>query len=70
MTDYIPWLYNVIKSFKVRLSPPKKNFGTCFIESSLKIMKNAFCFILKAFFIPKIFKFSSWIFGRVEKRLD
>ena len=30
-------------------------------------MKNAFCFILKAPFILKIFKFLSWLFGHVEK---
>ena len=28
-------------------------------ESSLKTMKNAFCFILKALFVLKIFKFLS-----------
>ena len=30
-------------------------------------MKNAFYFILKAFFVLKIFKFSSWLFGHVEE---
>ena len=30
-------------------------------------MKNAFYFILKAFFAPKIFKFLSRLFGHVEK---
>ena len=30
-----------------------------FIESPLKMMKNAFYFILKAFFVLKIFKFLS-----------
>ena len=30
-------------------------------------MKNAFYFILKAFFVLKIFKFLSWVFGHVEK---
>ena len=30
-------------------------------------MENAFYFILKAFFVLKIFKFLSWFFGLVEK---
>ena len=33
-------------------------------------MKDAFYFILKGFFALKIFKFLSWPFGHVEKRLD
>ena len=40
------------------------------IESPLKMMKNAFYFTLKALFVLKIFKFLSWIFGHVAKRLD
>ena len=36
-----------------------KNCVICFIESSLKMMKNAFNFILKAHFVLKIFKFLS-----------
>ena len=39
-------------------------------ESPLKIMKNDFFFILKAFFVFKIFKFLSWLFAHVEKGLD
>ena len=53
--------------FKVGLSPSKKQFFTFFNEFSLKLMKNAFYFILKAFFVLKIFKFLPWIFGHVEK---
>ena len=34
------------------------------------MMKNVFCFTSKAQFILKIFKFSSWLFGHVAKRLD
>ena len=37
------------------------------MESPLKMMKNAFYFILKALFILKIFKFLSWHFGHVGK---
>ena len=36
------------------------------IESPLKMMKNAFCFISKALFVLKIFKFLSSLFGHVE----
>ena len=39
----------------------------CFIESSLKIIKNAFYFILEALFVLKIFKFLSWRSGHVGK---
>ena len=39
-------------------------------KSPLKMMKNAFYFALKALFVLKIFKFLSWLFGHVEKRLD
>ena len=46
-----------IQKFKVGLSPSKKNCVICFIESSLKLMKNAFYFILEALFVLKIFQF-------------
>ena len=39
-------------------------------ESPLKMMKNAFYFTSKALFVLKIFKFLSWLFGHVAKRLD
>ena len=39
-------------------------------ESSLKVMQKGFYFILKAFFVLKIFKSLSYIFGHVKKRLD
>ena len=38
-------------------------------ESPLKIMTNAFYFMLKTFFFLEIFTFLSWLFGYVEKRL-
>ena len=53
--------------FKVGLSPSIKICFICFNESSLKLMKNAFYFILKALFVLKIFRFFSWLFGHVEK---
>ena len=43
-------------AIKVGLSPSKKIYFVCFIESPLKIMKNAFYFILKAFFVLKTFE--------------
>ena len=45
---------------------PKKCY-ICFNDSPSKMMKNAFYFILKAFFVHKIFKFLFWLFGHVEK---
>ena len=45
------------RAFKVGLSAAKKICFTYFSESTLKIMKNVFCFILKALFVLKIFKF-------------
>ena len=39
-------------------------------ESPLKIMKNVFYFTVKSLFVIRIFKFLSWLFGHVEKRLD
>ena len=46
---------------------PKNIFIIGFNESPLKMMKNAFYFILKALFALKIFKLLSWLFGHVEK---
>ena len=51
--------FRVILFFKVGLSPSKKNCVICFIESPLKMMKNACYFILKSLFILKIFMFLS-----------
>ena len=39
-------------------------------KSPLKIMKNAFYFMLNALFVLKIFKFLSWLFGHSRKRHD
>ena len=44
---------------KEGLSPSNKFISVCFNESPLKMMKNAFYFILKALFVLKIFKFLS-----------
>ena len=50
------------KTLKSDSHIPKKNCVIYFIESPLKMMKNAFYFILKALFVLKIFKFLSSLF--------
>ena len=57
---------NMLHSFQVTISPSKKCFICC-NESPLKVMKNAFYFILTTLFIFKIFEFLSWISGHIEK---
>ena len=39
-------------------------------ENPLKMVKNAFYFMLKALFVLWIITFLSWLFGYAEKRLD
>ena len=46
---------------------PKKNCVICLIGSPLKMMKNAFYFILKALFVLQLFTFLSRLFGHVGK---
>ena len=48
---------NTYNNIKVGLSPSKKNYFICFNESPLKMMKNAFYFILKAPFVLKYLNF-------------
>ena len=60
-------IFNAASSFKVGLSPSKKICVICLIEIPLKMMKNAFYFILKALFVLKLFKFLSRLFGHVGK---
>ena len=55
------------KDFKGTLSGLRQCLA---IESPLKMMKNAFYFTSKAFFVLKVFKFLSWLFGHVAKQLD
>ena len=45
----------------VGLSPSKKIYIICFIESPVKATKNAFYFILKVLFILKVYKLLSWL---------
>ena len=53
--------------FKVGISLFKTICVICLIESPLKMMKNVFYFVLKAFFVLKIFWFLSRHFGYVGK---
>ena len=55
------------KTLKSDSHIPKKNCVIYFIESPLKMMKNAFYFILKALFVLKIFELLSWLFGHLGK---
>ena len=55
------------KLLSLTLTFQKKVFFICFNDSSSKMMKNAFYFILKALFLLTIFKFLSWLFERAEK---
>ena len=55
------------KRFEVGLSHYKKICVIFLIENPLKMMKNAFHFILKALFVLKIFKFLSRLFGHIGK---
>ena len=49
---------------------PKKIFIICLNDTHSKTIKNAFYFILKALFVLETFKFLSWTFVHLEKRLD
>ena len=55
------FLNKIVNCFQLLKSNPhlQKIFRYCFIEIPLKLIKNAFYFILKALFVLKIFKFLS-----------
>ena len=53
------WRTPEMPLIEVGRSPSRKNCVICFIESPLKMMENAFYFILKALFVLKIFKILS-----------
>ena len=55
---------------KVGLPPSKNIIFIYFNESSLRMMKNAFYFMLQAPFILEIFTFLFWLFGCPENWLD
>ena len=50
---------------KSNCQPPKK----LVLFASVKVMKNAVYFMLKTLLVLSIFKFLSWLFGHVGKRL-
>ena len=60
-------LANELFALNVGLPPSQKNCFIFFNKNPLKMMKNAFYFILKALFVLKIFKFLSWLFRHVGK---
>ena len=45
----------------------QKSYFICFNDNALKMMKDAFYFVLKAPLVPKIFNFFSCFFCHVEK---
>ena len=49
--------FTICRMINVGLSLPKEIVFICFTESPLKIMKSAFYFVLKAFFVLKIFRY-------------
>ena len=55
------------KSFKVGLSPSKIFLFYLLQWKPFKMMKNAFYFILKGFFVLKIINVFLRLFGHVEK---
>ena len=59
--------HTITKSFKSSLSDVRLFLSA---ESPLKMMKNVFCLMLKAFFDLEILTFLSWLFDHVGKRLD
>ena len=56
----------LFEGFKGALSDLRQFLAT---ESPLKMMENAFYFTLNTFFLLKIFKFLSRLFGHLAKRL-
>ena len=61
--------FNLHDCAKVGISHSKKKF-IFFNEISLKMLKNAFYFMLKAVFVLKIFKLLSRLLVHEEKQLD
>ena len=57
----------MLNSSEVKVGLLQKKKKISFNESPPKVMDNTFYFILKAFFVLKIFEFLSCIFGNVEK---
>ena len=65
---YEHWIiYLFFNILKVGLSHSKKIYFNCFNKSTLKMMKNAFYFILKVIFVLKMLKFLPWHFDHMNK---
>ena len=62
--DYVFVLFKSKEHLKSGCHCPK---NVCLTESLLKMINNAFYFILKALFVINIFKFLSRLFSYVEK---
>ena len=62
--------FKTVFKLKVGLSSSKKVAFICFDESPLNIIKNAFYFMSKVLFVLEVFKFLSWHYDYIEKRLD
>ena len=69
--QYSSWAYLFLQTNLVFLKSgshlPRKIILITSLESSLKMMKNSFYFILKALFVLKIFNFLSWLVGDIGK---
>ena len=57
---YVTFVIHPDRLLKSDSHLPKKFLFICFNESRLKVMKNVFCFILKALFVLKIFVLTFW----------
>ena len=61
-TNFLSWqIVHIWRLIKVGLLTSKKKFFICFNDGPSKIMKNAFYFNLKAFFVLKVFKLLPWV---------
>ena len=69
---FLVWFYDDVKMYrtflvKVGLLSFKENRFIYVNESPLKIMKNVFLFHVESTFTSQVFKFLSWLLGRIEK---
>ena len=60
------WM-NHSRTLKLDSHLQKRNCVISFIESTLKMMKNAFLFHFESLFRSQDIKFLSWLFGHVQK---
>ena len=69
--NYILIVSRINRSHQSQTLTFQKKIVICFIQSSLKMTKNAFYFVLKTLFVLMIFKFLSSFFGHiVHKKTD